>query len=229
MKTLIKLLSLGIIFTINACNPGQAPIDPYNFIPLEVGRSTTYNVHEENYYSGLSTPTIRDFQEKDVIASKIDKSKFLLIRYTRADSTGYWLKQKEIVLELLPDKLLTTIDNKAYLQMLYPINLSVRWDGNTYNNLEKKQYQYSDFENQVKIGSLTFSSTLKVIEDNNFDFSTPDILSLHKTIRQYALGIGIIYEEENDLEYCQEEYCIGEEIIDYGQKKTRIIIDYSSN
>lgn len=228
MKVFLRAFILLAITAISACNNNTTQIDPYQYMPLKVGNSITYNVHEENYYSGSANPSIKDYQEKDLITNQIDNNKFLLIRYTRSDANSSWREEKEIILELFPDKLLTTIDNRTYLQMLYPINSSIRWDGNTYNNLDKKQYQYTDFENQIEIGSLTFNTTLKVVEDNNFDYPTPDILSLHKTVRQYALGVGVVYEQENNLEYCQEDDCIGEEIVDYGTRKTRTIVNYAN-
>jgi hypothetical protein len=229
MKVFRRAIILSVIIsTISSCNNNTTQIDPYQYMPLKVGHSITYNVHEENYYSGSANPLIKDYQEKDQITNQIDYNKFLLTRYRRSDANSSWREEKEIILELFPDKLLTTIDNKTYLQMIYPINSSVRWNGNTYNNLDKKQYQYTNFQNHVKVDSLTFNTTLTVIEDNNFDFSTPDILSLHKTIRQYALGTGVIYEQENNLEYCQEDDCIGEEIVEYGTRKTRTIASYTN-
>lgn len=230
MRQTLKLsLLLSILFFQYACDNREDTISPYTYIPLEKGQYAIYDVKEENYSAASSTTTIKNYQEKDeIVALQADKT-YLVARYIRTPPATTWQKQKELTLQLLPDKLLCTIDNKTYLRMAFPIDTAVTWNANTYNNQEAKQCQYTQVQIPAKVGSQSFSNTLKVVEDNYFD-SAPNILNLYRTVRQYALGTGLIYEEENALEYCQEtEACIGEQIIDSGFRKTRKIVEYGKN
>lgn len=227
MKHAIKLFALILVLSfLQSCEKSSDSPSPYTYIPLEKGQYAIYDVKEENYYAASSSPIVKNYQEKDEIIALLADNTYLVARYTRTLPVTTWQKQKEFTLQLLPDKLLSTIDNRTYLQMAFPIDSTVTWNGNAYNNLEAEQCQYTQIQTPAQIGSQTFSNTLKVVKDNYFN-STPNILSLYRTVRHYALGTGLIYEEENALEYCQEtEACIGEEIIDSGFRKTRSIVEY---
>lgn len=223
--TLFAILTIGLI----SCNSDSKRIDPLNYIPLDIGSYIIYDVKDETYYASSSSPIIKYYQEKDVIMSSQNGNSYLIARYSRINSSVSWQKDKEFTIDLLPDKFLETIDNKTYIQMIFPIDTIVKWNGNTYNSFESKQYQYSELAKPSQIGNQLFTNTIKVIQDDYFNLS-PNILNLHRTIRQYAAGIGLVYEQENALEYCQEtEDCIGEEIIDSGSRKTRSLLEYVNN
>lgn len=221
-------LVLAQAFLYSSCNESvPAEPDPRYYVPLEVGRFYIYNVVEENFYSGVSQPTVRSYQEKEKIIAYKGDNLYVLARYKRNNDSSPWVKDKEYTMQLFTNRLTKTIDNKEYVDMVFPINTVHEWNGNAFNNLDEKDYQYSEQEEQTRIGNETFSNTIKVIEDNNF--YSENLLELDRVERQYSYNIGLIYELQNNLQYCQEtSECLGENIIESGVRKKREIVSYGT-
>lgn len=221
---LLVLLQIGL-FT--SCNETiQKEEDPRYYVPLEVGNFYIYQVKEENFFSGVSQPTIRNYQEKEEITAYKGNNLFIVTSYNRTNAGATWTKDKEYSMQLFPDRLIKTIDNKDYVYMIFPIIPFNDWNGNTYNNLEEKLYQYTEISGTDTINEMVFKNTLKVVEDNSF--YQEDILGLDRTERLLSYQIGLIYEQQSALQYCQEtDDCIGQKIIESGTRKTREIVAYS--
>lgn len=225
-KKLSTLLLLALFCLLQfSCDKTNTAIEnPHGYVKLEVGQFRIYDVLEENFFAGVSQPNVTTYQEKDEVVSYDGNNRFTISRFTRENVNTAWKKTKQYSMQILPDRLTKTIDNKVYVQMVFPINLSTGWNGNIYNNLPKIQYQYAELGVDSKINDHTYGNTLKVIADNDYNY--PNLLTLENSIWQYSYGIGLIYEQENLLEYCQETAeCIGEGIIESGLRRTKKLVE----
>lgn len=226
---MIKWLPLlAAIFLFQSCdNDSTEPIDVYNYFPLQVGRFQIYNVKDEVYSSGVKDPVVTLYQEKDEIESKSTDaqgiSTYIFSRSTRKVPTDYWQKVKEFTVTEYPDKLLTTIDNQTFFSLVFPVDSKISWNGNTYNNLDAENYLYQDINVPKQAGSLTFDKTLTVLERKD-----TSIINRYIGIKQYALGVGLISDDQTAYEYCQTDDCIGSETIESGTHKTRTIAEFGT-
>lgn len=205
------------------------PINTYDYLPLGVGRFQIYEIKEEVYSSGQSTPVLRTWQEKDEVsrvstnASGI--STYIVSRYSRNLATDYWQKVKEYAIEQFPDKLILNIDNQNTVPLIFPIDSKVIWNGNMYNTLDKEDYHYQDINQPYQLEKLSFDNSLTVVERAD----TTSVITYSLGLKRYALGVGLIYDEQTAYDFCQATPdCIGQGIVDSGTHKVRKIIEYGT-
>ena len=224
-------LFLLIFFTlIQSCSDSSKdPVNTYDYLPLAVGQFQVYEVTEDIYSSGQNGPVKTVFQERDEITAVTTNgngtSTYVVSRSSRKSSSEYWTKIKEYSIEQFPDKLIFNTDNKITVPLVFPIDSKVIWNGNMYNNQDKKDYRYEDISQPLQLGSLSFDNTLSVIEQRD----TTSVIDYTLSLKRYALGVGLIYDEQTVYQYCQSSAdCIGLGIIDSGSKRTRKILEHGS-
>ena len=226
-RSITKLLPLLVLLVLaeSCSNDSTDPVNVYDYFPLELGRYQIYDVKEEVYAAGNKNPVIRTYQEKDEIERMSTDaqgiSTYIFSRSSRNTSADYWLKVKEFSVTKYPDKLLTNIDNQTFFSLVFPIDGNMTWNGNTYNNLDSQDYRYQEINKPTNVGTLTFDKSLTVLERKD-----TSIVDRYVGIKQYGLGVGLISDEQTAYQYCQDDDCIGSEIIESGTHKTRKIVDF---
>ncbi len=223
---LLKLLSLSffILFTLSCDRTDTDPVDAYQYYPLDLGRYQIYQVEETVYSAGQKNPVITSWQEKDEVdrisATKEFETTYIIARYRRNLATDYWQKVKEYTVTKSPDKILTNIDNQTIFSLVFPPDSRIKWNGNLYNNLDAQDYQYTNIDKALTLDKLTFDKTLTVVERRD-----TSIINRYVGVKIYALGTGLISDEQTAYEYCQDDGCIGSGTIESGTHKTRKIIE----
>ncbi|KAA6440836.1 hypothetical protein FEM33_08710 [Dyadobacter flavalbus] len=202
------------------------PVDDYNYFPLEAGRYSVYQVREETYSTSQKDPVIKAWQEKDEVI-RVETSEgistYTFSRSTRNTAADYWQKVKEFTVQKYPDKILTNIDNRTYFSMAFPVDANLEWNGNSYNDLDEENYHYQNISQPASIDAQSFAKTLTIEERRD-----TSIINKYIGVKQYALGVGLISDDQTALELCQSENCIGSGKIESGMHKIRKIIEYGS-
>jgi hypothetical protein len=109
-------------------------------------------------------------------------------------------------------------DNVAYHKLAFPINSSIKWDGNDMNTEDEELYEYEELHTANTFNSLQFDSTITVLQRDDLYF----IGSIYgKEI--YAAGVGMIFHQRDELNFngvgqvsSGTEYKMV--VIDYGQQ-----------
>ena len=228
--SLYRFLSVFIIITLfQSCNDDSTdPVNSYDYFPLAIGHYMIYDVEETTYSSGQQKPVLRNYQEKDEISRATVNanggSTYIVSRSTRNTTSDYWQKVKEYSIEQFPDKLIFNIDNQSTLPLVFPVDSKITWNGNMYNTLDAQDYHYEDINQPYQISStLSFDKTLTLVERRD----TTSVIDYDLGLKRFAVGVGLIYDEQTSYEYCQSSAeCIGKQIIDSGSRKTRRIIEH---
>ncbi|PWJ60325.1 hypothetical protein CLV98_101506 [Dyadobacter jejuensis] len=218
---------LSIAF--NACQKDDTlPIDSYAYYPLELGQYQVYQVAETTYSAGQTAPVVKTWQEKDEVSRIAEQSEFsttyIVARYTRNSEADYWQKTKEYAITKSPDKILTNLDNQTTFSLVFPVGSGLEWNGNLYNSQDPRKYHYEDIDQPLAIGDLSFDRSLTVVERRD-----SSLINKYIGIKQYGLGAGLVSDQQINYEYCQDEACIGNYIIESGTHKTRTILSYGNN
>ncbi|MCF0058372.1 hypothetical protein [Dyadobacter sp. CY356] len=225
LKSFLYIIPL---LAIQSCNDSTTdPINTYDYFPLTVGHYMIYDVNEAVYSSGQANPVIKAYQEKDEISSVTvntdGSSTYIVSRSSRNTSADYWVKTKKYSINQFPDKLIFNIDNQSTVPLVFPIDSKITWNGNMYNTLDAEDYHYEEINQPSTLGSLSFDKTLTLVEIRD----TTSVIDYNLGLKRFAIGVGLIYDEQTSYEYCQATAaCIGQGIIDSGSKKTRKIIEY---
>ncbi len=225
---LLVVACLAII----SCKDSSAPPpqDEYAYMPLEVGNYIIYDVKEEAYSADREQPVLSSWQEKYQIESfsisDKEVSEFILVTYKRLSNKDYWQKVKESSIKRFPDKILTTSDNRTVLSLVFPIDAHVQWNGNIYNNGEEEKHHYESINKMDSLPGQLFDHTLTVVE--RMDSS---VINKYIGIKKYALGIGLIFDEQLSFEYCQTEECLQNDVrkVESGYRVVRVISGNGKN
>lgn len=222
----LGFLLLGIIFW--ACDPDKNDMpNDYDYFPLRLNMPLVYQVTETRYSAGNSEPTILSWQEKDE-AIRISESPdgfpvYIYSRSRRDNPEAPWQKVKEYSVTRYPDRYLLTLDNTTTVPMIFPINPLTSWDLNAYNTRVEEACRYDFLHQEKTIGSLHFPKTIQV---SGRDFTNDPIVRYNLGYTQYALGVGLIFDEQTDYEYCQEQHCYGQQQIISGLSTIKQLIAY---
>jgi len=89
-------------------------------------------------------------------------------------------------------------DNQRYLKMVSPVVKRKKWDGNLYNNLGYREYQYyavkAPFSNNFK----EYADCVHVMQQNDSSF-----IAQEKKMEIYAASTGLVYKMEKNVTFDQ--------------------------
>lgn len=222
-----KLLIYPIIvihfFSCDKSDTNVQISDGAGFMPLQVGQYLIYDVRQEIYSAGRDLPETSNWQEKDqVTASETsdNTTEILVARFRRNSDTGNWVKIKDYRVQRFPDKILTTLDNQTFWSMALPIDGIVTWNGNNYNSLDEEKYHYEGIGTPQKIVDMSFDKTISVVER-----ADSSVINKFLGVKKYALGVGLIFDEQINLQYCQTQECLESDFrkIESGSRVLRTI------
>lgn len=228
------LIPLLATLLVSCQNEYKETIEPTSYYPLSIGQFSVFDVTEIVYSNGQDSVT-NSWQEKDelskIISDSGETATYLISRSKRKNSADYWQKVKEYTVQKTPDKIVENIDNESIMQLVFPIDLNIRWDAYSYMNLSDNDYRYGykfTYQNTQEpyvVSKKTFDKTLKVVE--RMDTSQTQYKVAGKI---YAENVGLIKSEQADFQYLQKDGdLVGYKIIGSGRRVTKKIIDYGKN
>lgn len=201
---------LALFLFLQACkSTSPDPITPYDYFPLEIGRYRIFEVTEDVYSAGTAKPVHKTWQEKDEIIGMNEDANgtkvFLFSRSIRDTSKDSWKKIKEYTAQKYIEKVIVNLDNEVLMPLIFPYSPQARWDGYKYFTLPKddvreySKHTYEDINQPLDVNGLYFDKTLKVSERNE-----DDLTKLRLGYKHYAVGVGLITDEQTDYLYSQE-------------------------
>jgi hypothetical protein len=192
------------------------PTNGKDFFYPVVGQSVIYDV-QEIQYALTTTPTIKNYQLKEVLASisieNDGKEALRIERYRRENDSQKWAIDSVFLAKKEIDKALKTENNVTYVKLIFPVSEGLKWNGNAYNVLGDDSYELKKLNQSFQTNGQNFSKTLTVVQQND---ST--LVDLKRRLEIYAEGIGMIYQEKTNVSYCNSGDCLGKGKIDFGTK-----------
>ena len=112
--------------------------------------------------------------------------------------------------------------NTPYVKFSSPLAAENVWDGNAYNTFGEDQYRYTGIAIPMDLNGMTFDNTITVEQEDNEDA----IVFRDERKEVYALHLGLVYKELIQLNYCTDDVCLGQQMIDQGIEIRMVIKDY---
>ncbi len=219
-KNLHVLFIILVVMLILPCCREKS-IDPssldmgYTYYPLDSGLYREYLVQQINYAADGSIDSSSWYYKEIQGAWTLDESGdsvMTIERYKTNDTTADWEIDSLFRIRKNNLRVIATEDNIPYVRLVFPVVDSEKWNGNAYNSLGEQDFQYSNAGKETEVQGKKFPVTVTVIEKEIDDH----IVNYVKKDDIYASNTGLIYKEIIDYYYCQEEGCLGQQIISYG-------------
>jgi hypothetical protein len=191
-----------------------------DYFPLQVGKYITYNLDSTVFINFGERDTIISYQAQDRVDAQITdnlgRPGYRIIRYIRKDSFEDWVPNNTFMIIPGFNSLEYVENNLRFLKLEVPIKQDFSWKGNSYIDtysvnsdlkyLDDWDYVYDSVDVPLTINSLSFDSTIKVFERDDYngsDPSDPTTGYADKTYayEKYAKGVGLIYREFLHWEY----------------------------
>ena len=197
-------LFLVVLLFLSGCQKETliTPQNYYNYFPIEDGKWIEYTVdsiyHSENDNNNDDSIFSYHFEIREEIDSSFKdgsgRVNQIIKRYRREDALNPWSLTSVWTQMLSSGIAYRTEENITYHKLSFPINSTVTWNGNDANTFDEEIYYYDSFHEPVVINSLTFDSTISVIQINENNY-----VQKMYGIEIYAAGVGLIYKVRDEL------------------------------
>jgi|SRR5665213_987400 len=200
MKRLLPFAFLILI--INSCTKDKNTSingDPagYGYFPIDTGHWVIYD-YDSVALSPFGNDSFHFLLQEYIRSTFLDntgQTTERIERYEMQNDTSPWTIVNVWTANLHTNDAERVEDNVRFVKLAFPVQSSATWNGNAYNNINPEwDYTYTSIDQPLTIGSLSFDSTLTVLQVNN-----TNLVQQQYGIEQYAKGVGMIYKEfKND-------------------------------
>ncbi|GAB3252263.1 hypothetical protein GCM10027347_11220 [Larkinella harenae] len=204
---------------LTSCTPTTEPQSAgYDYQPLEKGKYWIYEVREQRFSLNGSS-TSETYQLRDMITHAYPPSEvpggsmtYRIERHRRANDSQAWQPDSASSIRMVDDQLVKTESNRSYVKLVFPVVDQFQWNGNAFNSIGEDLYQVRNVGQPFSVLNQPFAETATVVQQND---ST--LVSQDKRLEVYARGVGLIYQEKVQLQFCSSTpSCVGKAQIDYG-------------
>ncbi len=226
-QKIVLFILLGMIL---GCSSKTEPfeIEGVMYYPTEIGHFVSYDV-SQTVYALQSTPQTTHYQIKERITGIFKEAEngnptvYQVSRFRRNSASDGWGLVSIGTFRKDNQRVIKTEAGMPYVVLTFPIRAGATWNGNTFNNLGRQDYEMTDLGQiySSENTNLVFEKTLTVRE-------AQDSSAVEKNASQaiYAKNVGLIYRISENYVYCQTANCFGQEIIESGEKIEQKMIDF---
>ena len=177
------------------------------------------------------------FQVQDSLLNQEGGYTYIVQRQKRDNASQPWTSLDSWTARIANNKAILTEGNTSFVNLTFPIEEGLEWDGNAFNTLgggqscgENKDrpcdiYRLENSGTEFAVNGMTFGDIVTVIQNND-----PDLVVKYDVRKEvYAKGVGLIHKESIVLEYCTNDNCLGQQKVDKGLKYKQVLKEYGSD
>ncbi len=203
---LLSGLGLTLLLFISSCKKDDnesagCPVDlTLQYFPIDSGLTRFYDVDSVYWDPFTNTRDTISYPLKEVNAGTfIDNQGRLAQRIERfkLDLGGNWIIYKVWSSHRGAQRAEKVEDNIRFVKLVFPISNGVTWNGNAYNSLSPRTYEYISVGTPGSINGLSFNETVRVQEDDE----PANLLNDYYAEERHAKDIGCYYRYISDLEF----------------------------
>lgn len=198
IKMRIKLYFVLLII-ISSCKPivYEETNFFYNYYPLQINQVKEFfvtNIVHNSFGKDTTTYFLKEIITDYNINMEGD-TVYRVERYWKVDSSlsyeikDVWTSKKNLSAGYLNE------ENITYTKLIFPLSLNIYWNGNAFNNLGYQEYSIESLNIPFQLNNVIFDSSLTVIQNYK-----SNLLEFENSKEIYAIGIGLIYKEDVQVE-----------------------------
>ena len=169
----------------------------YNYYPLQINQVKEFfvtNIVHNSFGKDTTTYFLKEIITDYNINMEGD-TVYRVERYWKVDSSlsyeikDVWTSKKNLSAGYLNE------ENITYTKLIFPLSLNIYWNGNAFNNLGYQEYSIESLNIPFQLNNVIFDSSLTVIQNYK-----SNLLEFENSKEIYAIGIGLIYKEDVQVE-----------------------------
>ncbi len=219
-------------FLLLRCDTATLNNDPanigWNYFPLDSGSYNLYKVTNITYSLGGVTDTVVYLLKESITGpyENLELGTSYRIKREKKELDSKEWEQDSIWWAKKDMKTAVKVENNIpIIKLSFPVEENKSWNANSLNTLEEDMYylknvgvSYTDtIETEQK-----YEKTVTVVQEDIND----NIIYRNQRLEIYADNTGMVYKEQIYLEYCQEDDCRGQFIIDTGTDLRMVLIEH---
>jgi hypothetical protein len=190
----IAYFATGIIWILFGCNKSEDPFESgRDYYPMEIGSYRDYEVEYIYVDCEIGLRDTQKYQLREVYESNfIDASGNQAVRierFRRPDQTSNWTLLNVWFTNKTDQDAQKVEENVRFVKLIFPVLAGRQWDGNAMNFISDwgAQYTYQQPDTFFSAGSLTFDSTVYVLQKN-----AENLLEKQFYAERYARRVGLV-------------------------------------
>ncbi len=207
-----------VLLLLNACKKETEDITPnwgYDYFPVELGQSRTYQVDSTIYDLFNESVYTRTHEVKEVIAKEdLDlegRPRYTINRFIRTNSSTPWGSISPRVWYAVKTETSAerVEENLRFVKLSFPLSVNTTWQGNEHINGNDDQwsiyndwlYEYAWIDSSYQLNNVNYPNTVRILQ-NDFCEVEDSTCQLQERIygeEIYAEGIGLIYKDFQNL------------------------------
>ena len=227
MKSKYLLYCCSILIVLGCSEkilPPQTDRAGFEFFPLQQGLFRTYSVKQIDF-TVISSDT-NHFQLKEVVVDSFlnveNEYTYILHRFTRDNENFEWELDSVWTARMTSTLVVVVENNIPIIKLVFPVNDSKEWDGNSFNNKPTQIFRITDISVPLAISDTIYNDTATVIQSDIED----NLIIQDERKEVYVKGIGLAHKDFVVLNFCARDDCLGQGIIESGQIKRLDLIDH---
>lgn len=223
----------GISLLLLSCTTDDTVLprhsDGTDYYPLGTNQSATYEVEDIRYSLRDGADTNR-YQLRERVADTYPGAGgeiiYSLERYTRNAPQDPWQLDSIWTARKDERRVVVVENNVPYLKLMFPFQDQLQWDGNALNSAPAQTYTLtttdSTLRREIGPGLDSLLDNSRTVVQRQLETLVNDSVLLET----YAAGVGLLYKKTRILQYCADEDCIGQKIIESGRSYRQTLVTY---
>ena len=225
MKNFFTFLVFLILFAGCDGEEGLPEDSGPRYFPLQQGAYHIYIVHETRYSAGQE-PVNLDYEVMTRVADSFPSAQggytYVIHRNKRSGEGDLWEPMDTWSVRKDQREVIVSEGNTPFVKGKFPLASDTRWNGNALNTLGVDEYGYMDLHLPIELNGMAFENTITVEQERNEDL----IVFRDDRTEVYALGVGLVFKEVIQLNFCTDDRCLGQQKIDQGLEMKMEIREY---
>ncbi|GMQ23991.1 hypothetical protein Aoki45_06730 [Algoriphagus sp. oki45] len=220
MRKIYLFFFISLSCLIFSCEEEIEPasFDPqYEFQPLEIGRFWIYEVEQTIHFGENDSEEFSFFVQDRIRSSyaNVEGNLVYVVQRSTSEDQSEWVKELDYTIQIKDLSLLRTVNNQTLVALSFPPEVGKVWNGLAYRAEGSDEFEVETMDSeQVKVKQEELDDEV-TIRDLRYEV--------------FQKEVGLIEKYSEVVTYCSRNDCLGQQLINGGEKIHLRLVDYGKN